>query len=111
MTAICPCCGYDLVAAETTTIGDLTFNPARGVAVRGDRLAVHPKVHEILGALMRAYPEPLRQSVLEERLGYEGVGKIIPVHVCRLRAALRRVDAAFHVDTVFGFGYRLVATR
>jgi two-component system response regulator RegX3 len=101
----------------TFAIGDLTIDPARLRATRGDReVDLNRRDIEILACLDRAGGRILsRQQLLQEVWGYgriDGVEtRCVDMHIVKLRRKLGEglgVTADRLIETVRGEGYRLV---
>jgi DNA-binding response OmpR family regulator len=90
--------------------GDLTLSPGQPEArIGGARVALSPRERALLEMLVRRRGEVLvRRDILREVFGYDfdpGTN-VVDVHVAHLRRKLR--GAAVKIETVRGFGYRLV---
>jgi len=90
--------------------GDLVLTPGQPAAkVAGDAVALSPRERALLEMLVRRRGEVLaRKEILREVFGYEfdpGTN-VVDVHVAHLRRKLR--GATVKIETVRGFGYRLV---
>jgi DNA-binding response OmpR family regulator len=93
--------------------GDLVLDPAERTVRRGtDTVALTAKEFGILEYLMRNAGHVVTKTDLIEHVWdehYSGDLNVVEVHVSALR---RKVDAPFSrqsIETVRGFGYRLVA--
>ncbi len=97
---------------ETLNIGSLSINPAGGAVSRDGRPVHLTKTEfrllcELASAPGRVYS---REALLEHVWGYDylGDGRIVDVHVRRLRTKIEQDPAhPDHVVTVRGLGYKL----
>jgi len=102
-------------AAQTRAVGNITVDEAGYCARVGDRdLPLTPKEYQIL-ALMTRRPGQVftRESLLEQVWGYSFTGgrRTVDSHVKHLREKLLAAGATPQIETVWGFGYRLVPPR
>jgi DNA-binding response OmpR family regulator len=91
-------------------VGDLVLTPGvPAVRVGGAQVALSPRERALLEMLVRRRGEVLaRKDILREVFGYDfdpGTN-VVDVHVAHLRRKLR--GAAVAIETVRGFGYKLV---
>lgn len=81
------------------------------VQVGGAELPLTPKEYQILSLMLRR-PGQLftREQLLEQVWGYEFTGgrRTVDSHVKNLREKLTAAGALAQIETVWGFGYRLV---
>ena len=91
-------------------VGEIVLNRAEpAVEVGGRRLALTATEFNLLRVLMeRVGRMQTRQRLLSDVWAYEGAieSRTVDIYVTRLRAKLGRSGA--HLETVRGFGYRLV---
>jgi DNA-binding response OmpR family regulator len=93
-------------------VGDLTFDPATRTVTRdGEVLALTVRELGILELLARRHPSAVTRRTIAQQVWDEEADAVgsntIDVHLGRLRAKLE--GAATRIETVRGFGYRLVA--
>ncbi len=93
--------------------GSLRLDPASSeVSRHGDRIALTPREFAILEMLLRAGGDPVSpQKILDRVWGFDAdpVSNVVQVNIRYLR---RKIDEPYDtplLDTVRGFGYRLVA--
>lgn len=95
-------------AQPRLAVGDLSFDAgAHRFYLRGEPLNMPPKEHQILAVLIQAGDRPVsRERLIQQLYGIgEGVeSNTLEVHVHGLRKLLGRD----RIETVRGFGYRLV---
>jgi two-component system copper resistance phosphate regulon response regulator CusR len=98
-------------STETLQFEDLTLDPARGKAKRGDvAIELTPKEILLLELLMRQKEEVLSRTYIAERvweMSFDSDSNVIDVNIRRLRA---KVDDPFErklIHTVRGRGYVL----
>jgi DNA-binding response OmpR family regulator len=101
---------------EALTVGDLTLDPARGVAVVAGREAkLTGREFRLLAALARAAGRVLsREELVARAFGddYDGFDRTVDVHVANLRRKIEDDPSTpTRVVTVFGLGYRLDVRR
>jgi len=96
-------------AGPRLTLGDLAFEPEHRRFWLGDEpLRLAPKEHAILAVLMQAGGRPVSRERLHQQLyglQPEIDSNTLEVHVHALRKAIGRE----RIETVRGFGYKLVA--
>jgi DNA-binding response OmpR family regulator len=97
---------------EALTVGDLTLDPSRGVAIVAGRAAkLTGREFRLLAALARAPGRVLsREELVQRAFGddYDGFDRTVDVHVAHLRRKIEDDPSApTRVMTVFGAGYRL----
>lgn len=91
---MCPHCGYDLLLDAPILIDDFSMmSLISNLWWRETPVPMTASEKVICYTLMKAYPLPVRRSVILERLDSESDGKIIDVYVCRLRKKLRAIGA------------------
>jgi two-component system, OmpR family, response regulator len=99
---------------EDITIGSLTLHRVNHEVRIGDRpLRLTPKEYRLIEYfLLRAGEVVSRTELLEKvwEMNFDPQSNIVDVHVARLRAKLKRYPAAPDIETVRGFGFRLVDT-
>ena len=100
----------DGAARETMTLGPITIDPARHhVSVDGKPVRLTSVEYKLLSMLMlRRGRVQSRDRLLNEVWGYESLidTRTVDTHVRRLRKKLGK--AADAIETVRGFGYRLL---
>ncbi len=101
-----------LTVDPVVTIGDLAFDPtSRVVTCRGEPVTLTAIETGLIELLLRRSPAVVTRRTIAVQVWddeAEAVGSnTIDVHVGRLRAKLG--EAAAHIETVRGTGYRLVA--
>lgn len=90
--------------------GNLTYDTTSGVLRAEKSRRMPPKLGHLLEALLRT-PRVLPRDVLLDWLAngspdsYEG--KLLDVHVCRLRTMLREVGASVRVVNAWGRGFEV----
>ncbi|MBY6350947.1 response regulator transcription factor [Rhodococcoides corynebacterioides] len=95
---------------DVIVVGALEFDPrARQVTVGGDSVELTKKEFGILSVLVRQADTAVsRQSIIEEVWGgnYVVVTRALDVHIAGLRT---KIGPDPRIETIRGFGYRLVA--
>jgi DNA-binding response OmpR family regulator len=90
--------------------GDLLWLGSEGrVLLKGKVLELHPREFEVLGLLMRRSPRLVARRFLLECLAERNLDvgdSAVEVYISRLRKRLS--ESSVHIETVRGFGYRLV---
>jgi two-component system alkaline phosphatase synthesis response regulator PhoP len=104
------------VPPKVIQVGDVSIDLDRHqVQVKGQPVHLTRTEFALLRALAEHPGHALtRQEMIEKGLGYsyEGLDRTVDSHVKNLRRKLDAADAAAHlVETVFGVGYRLAASR
>ena len=82
---------------------------AKSVLAEGELLDFPKKEFEILELLsMNAGQVFDKERIYESLLGYDAQGdsSVVAEHIRRIRAKLRAVDEEYHLETVWGLGYR-----
>jgi DNA-binding response OmpR family regulator len=96
-------------AQPLLSVGNLSFDAeSRRFLLDGEPLGMPPKEHQILAVLIQAGERPVsRERLLQQLYGIgEGVdSNTLEVHIYGLRKLLGKE----RIETVRGFGYRLVA--
>ncbi len=97
---------------EPLTVGDLTLDPARGVAIVAGRTAsLTGREFRLLAALARAPGRVFsREELVQRAFGddYDGFDRTVDVHVAHLRKKIEDDPGApRRLITVIGAGYRL----
>ncbi len=106
--------GMEPASSSAIHLGDLVVSPDEGVVRRGgEELHLTRTEFRLLCEMASAPGRMFTREMLLERVwgyGYFGDGKIVDVHIYRLRAKLEE-DAANprHIITVRGLGYKVVA--
>ena len=100
------------ISDETIIVGDLTIDPARHEALRGEEpLSLKPKEYELLVFLARNRGLVLSRDLILERVwgwDYGGGSRTVDVHVRWLREKIEPDPAnPTRIVTVRGVGYRL----
>jgi two-component system response regulator QseB len=86
-------------------VGDLCYLPgARQFLRDGVALSLTPKEQRLLEALMLSGARPVSRGKLMQAIGAEVASNTLEVHIHSLRRHLGRN----RIETVRGFGYRLV---
>jgi DNA-binding response OmpR family regulator len=106
MTAVCPCCGFDLALDEPVITGAMQFDPRGDVLWRGEKLNLTSSERIILGTLLKESPRHVSEAVLHERIDYEGDSHIAHVMICRLRKKLGDPNP---IENDQGLGWRWAA--
>lgn len=106
--AFCPSCGHNLAAEQPAAIGPLSYDPRGDVAWRGSLVPLTASEHLILCSLALAAGALVSRATIEERIGYDGLCRVIDVFILRIRRKLRAAGApATIIEAVRGRGYRL----
>lgn len=99
-------------AGDLVQVGEIVLDRSEPAAeVAGRRLALTATEYKLLLVLMeRVGRVQTRERLLSDVWGYEAAieSRTVDIYVTRLRAKLGRSGA--HLETVRGFGYRLVET-
>jgi len=92
-------------------VGDLTLDPARLQAFRGeDEIALTAKEFALLECFMRHAGEVLSRTQLIEHVwdfSFDADSNVVDVHVRNLRTKIDRPFGRASLETVRGAGYRL----
>lgn len=93
--ALCPHCGYDLQLDTPILIDDFSMmNSMSHLWWRDQVIALTSSERIVCYTLMKAYPGPVRTSVLLERLDSDAEhNNIINVYISRIRRKIRDVGA------------------
>ncbi|HEY3365568.1 MAG TPA: response regulator transcription factor [Symbiobacteriaceae bacterium] len=107
--------GVTPVRGAVLQAGNLTVDEQCCQArVAGEELRLTPKEYSLLTLMIRRPGQIFsRESLLEQVWGYEFTGgrRTVDSHVKNLREKLGEAGATAQVETVWGFGYRLVTLR
>lgn len=99
-------------ANHTISVGNLVLDEAACRIRVGDRdLNLTPKEYQLLALMMRRPGQVFtREALLEQVWGYEFTGgrRTVDSHVQHLREKMSTAGADVQIETVWGFGYRLV---
>lgn len=91
---ICPHCGYDLAKDQPILLNDFSMHSSISpLCWRGTAIRLTGAESAVVWALMKAWPSPMRISVLLERADSEADEQTVRVLVCRVRKKLRAVGA------------------
>ncbi len=98
---------------EEIRFGNLVINiPGRHVTVKGQSITLTVKEFDLLVTLSSAPDRVFTRDVLLNQVWgytYLGDGRTVDVHIGTLRKKLEAVaDAAHHIQTVWGVGYKFV---
>lgn len=105
--AICPSCGYDLVADQPIILGDYSIlGTGYPICFRGKPLPLTPMEANICAALMKVYPKAVKPDALLIRLGSEGEWNIAQVLVCKVRRKFAELGLNNPIETMRIVGYR-----
>lgn len=103
----CPHCGYDLARDAPILINDFSMMASgQPLFYRAQRIKLRHAETVICWALMKAFPQAVSTSVLIERIGSEDAEDpegLIRVYICRIRKALREVNAPESILTLAGY--------
>jgi DNA-binding response OmpR family regulator len=96
-------------------VGDLVLDEAtHAVMVRGEPVNLTPTEFNLLALFMRSPGQVLSRQQLADRLtdeGYTGLERTLNVHIRNLRTKIEHdPEHPQYIETVFGVGYRLVAS-
>jgi DNA-binding response OmpR family regulator len=93
------------------TVADLTLDPVRRIARRGDQtLALTAREFSLLEYLMRKKGHALSRSQIMDHVWsgeFEGASNIVDVYIKYLRAKIDTPGSTKLIQTVWGVGYRL----
>lgn len=111
MTAVCPCCGYNLARLEDFDLGDLHVSGEFGQVTWKGRMPHLTKTERtIVIGLAMARGGYLRRNALIEAGGFEersNPDNMLSVFLLRIREAFREIDPAFdHIESARGIGLR-----
>lgn len=98
---LCPHCGYDLRLDTPVLIDD--FSMMSSVAVlrwEGEAVKLTGSERILVYTLMKAYPAPVRLSVILDRMDSDATGNVIDVYLCRIRKKLRAIGAPNPIASV-----------
>lgn len=95
-------------------VGDLAIDPARRTAAAGGQaVMLRAKEFDLLHALAEHRGIVLsREKLLDLVWGFDFYGqtRTVDVHVAHLRARLEEAGSSVQIETVWGVGYKLVAS-
>lgn len=105
---------YKIAVSQNIRLGNVWLNRQTYKVTRDDEeFALPPKEFELLFKL-GSYPGQIftREQLIEQiwGAGYGGDDRTVDVHVKRLRERFSKgtkADPPFHIETVYGLGYRL----
>lgn len=93
------------------TVGDLTLDPVKRIAQRGDQtLALTAREFSLLEYLMRKKGHALTRTQVMDHVWsgeFEGASNIVDVYIKYLRAKVDQPGMTKLIHTVWGVGYRL----
>lgn len=93
------------------TVGDLTLDPVKRIAQRGDQtLALTAREFSLLEYLMRKKGHALTRNQIMDHVWsgeFEGASNIVDVYIKYLRAKVDQPGMTKLIHTVWGVGYRL----
>jgi len=107
MTALCPCCGYDLAQDEVIERDGIRLEPRGDVLVNGAPVRLTPSERIILSSLMKANGMAISGAALHERMDSRADGNVVEVMVRRVR---EKLGDACRIENIRGIGYRWVST-
>ncbi len=97
---------------QTVSVGNLVLDEAACRIAVGDRdLNLTPKEYQLLALMMRRPGQVFtREALLEQVWGYEFTGgrRTVDSHVQHLREKMSAAGADVQIETVWGFGYKLL---
>jgi two-component system, OmpR family, response regulator len=97
---------------DELAVGTLTLNRVNHrVRIGGRPLRLTPKEYRLLEYFMLRAGEVVSRTELLEKvwdMHFDPQSNIVDVHVARLRSKLKRHPAAAQLETVRGFGFRLL---
>lgn len=105
--AICPHCGFDLVADEPLTIGELQSDPRGDVRWHGRKMRLTLSERIVLHSVAKAHPNFVPRAVLADRVDTND--NVLSVLICRIR---KKLGARGHIpplETVRDVGMRWAA--
>jgi len=99
----CPHCGYDLQLDGAVLINDFSMMGPMAPLWWGEQVVKLTSAERMICyTLMKAYPSPVRISVLLDRVDSESDDNLIAVYLSRIRKKLREAGAPMPITSSRG---------
>jgi DNA-binding response OmpR family regulator len=103
----CPNCGTNVMRDAPILLNDFSMmGESFPLMFRNIPIKLTFGESSICWSLMKAYPDPVKCSVLLDRVDSDGTPNVCQVLICRIRAKIAKNGAPNPIETVHRRGYR-----